>query len=98
MGTCKKCGKVVSAIYMKDGFCPDCPPADGENTGVVFERINRSNEVSIVDIEIPFSSMVVLMVKWVLASIPAFMILFLIFFVFFKVAFSESMSQLLYYL
>lgn len=31
--------------------------------------------VTIVDVKIPFWSMVVLMVKWVIASIPAFFIL-----------------------
>lgn len=34
-----------------------------------------SNEVVVVDIKIPFLSMVVLMVKWVLAAIPAIIIL-----------------------
>ena len=33
------------------------------------------NEVVVVDIKIPFLSMVVLMVKWVLAAIPAIIIL-----------------------
>jgi hypothetical protein len=36
---------------------------------------NQDNQVVIVDIKMPFMSMVVFMVKWVLASIPAFMIL-----------------------
>lgn len=37
-----------------------------------------SNEVKIVDIQMPFGSMVVFMVKWTIASIPAFIILFLL--------------------
>ena len=36
---------------------------------------NQDNHVVIVDIKMPFMSMVVFMVKWVLASIPAFIIL-----------------------
>jgi hypothetical protein len=36
------------------------------------------NEVVVVDVKIPFWSMVVLLVKWALASIPAIIILFII--------------------
>lgn len=35
----------------------------------------HSNEVVVVDVRIPFSSMVVLMVKWAIAAIPALVIL-----------------------
>ena len=35
-------------------------------------------EVVVVDIKIPFLSMVVLMVKWAIAAIPAVMILFFV--------------------
>lgn len=35
-------------------------------------------EVVVTDIEIPFASMVVLMVKWAIAAIPALFILFII--------------------
>jgi hypothetical protein len=38
----------------------------------------ESNEVVVTDIKIPFWSMVILLVKWALASIPAILILFLI--------------------
>lgn len=40
---------------------------------------NNSNEVSIVDIKMPFWSMVVFMVKAAIASIPAIIILAIIF-------------------
>jgi hypothetical protein len=44
---------------------------------------NTSQKVTITDIHMPFGSMVGFMVKWALASIPAFMILAVIgFFVF----------------
>ena len=39
---------------------------------------SNKNEVVITDIKMQFSSMVVFMVKWVIASIPAMIILFLV--------------------
>lgn len=36
---------------------------------------NTNQEVTVVDIKMPFWSMVTFMVKWVIASIPAFIIL-----------------------
>ena len=40
-----------------------------------------SREVTVTDIDMPFASMVRFMVKWSLASIPAFIVLFAIFFI-----------------
>ena len=46
-------------------------------------RASKSNndpkEVVVTDIQMPFGSMIVFMVKWVIASIPAFIILFALF-------------------
>jgi len=39
---------------------------------------NQSKEVTVVDIKMPFWSMVVFMVKWAIASIPAILILTLL--------------------
>ncbi|HUJ86553.1 MAG TPA: hypothetical protein VLX30_06850 [Burkholderiales bacterium] len=39
---------------------------------------DEGKDVVVVDIRIPFWSMVTLLVKWALASIPAFIILFVI--------------------
>lgn len=39
---------------------------------------NTNQEVTVVDIKMPFWSMVTFMVKWVIASIPAFIILTII--------------------
>jgi hypothetical protein len=39
---------------------------------------NERSEVVVVDVKIPFLSMVTLLVKWALASIPAIIILFII--------------------
>jgi len=46
---------------------------------------NNTNLVNIVDIKMPFLSMVVFMVKAAIASIPAFIILAIIFMVVFSV-------------
>ena len=43
---------------------------------------NEKNEVVVTDIKMPFMSMVVFMIKWAIASIPAIIILMIIFFVF----------------
>lgn len=40
-------------------------------------------QVVVVDIKIPFGSMVILMMKWAIAAIPAFIILSLVAYVFF---------------
>ena len=40
---------------------------------------SEQQEVVVTDIQMPFGSMVAFMVKWVIASIPAFIILFVLF-------------------
>ncbi|MCB1736006.1 MAG: hypothetical protein H6981_14455 [Gammaproteobacteria bacterium] len=50
-------------------------------------------EVTVVDIRMPFMSMVVFMVKWVIASIPAMLILGLIFMAF-SVVFRGALMQI----
>ena len=42
----------------------------------------ESNRVEITDIRMPFGSMVVFMVKWAIASIPAIIILYFLFMLF----------------
>ena len=44
----------------------------------IASKSDKNNEVVITDIKMPFGSMVEFMVKWAIASIPAFIILFLI--------------------
>ena len=44
----------------------------------IASKSDNNNEVVITDIKMPFGSMVEFMVKWAIASIPAFIILFLI--------------------
>ena len=68
---CKKCGTFISETTREK---PKIKSATRETTHVV-----------IADMKIPFASMVILMVKWVIASIPAIIILFLIGLVIFSV-------------
>ena len=42
-------------------------------------EINEKNEVVVTNIKMPFMSMVVFMIKWVIASIPAIIILSILF-------------------
>ena len=42
----------------------------------------KSKTVKVSDFDMPFGSMVVFMVKWAIASIPAFLILFFLFAIF----------------
>ena len=51
------------------------------NTELDIKESKNKNEVIVTDIQMPFGSMIVFMIKWVLASIPAMIILFLIFFI-----------------
>ncbi len=46
-------------------------------TGSTSSKV-RTNEVQVTSIDMPFDNMVFFMVKWAIASIPAFIILFLI--------------------
>jgi len=41
-------------------------------------EINEKKEVVVTDIKMPFLSMVKFMIKWAIASIPAFIILFML--------------------
>jgi hypothetical protein len=43
-----------------------------------FSPPEKKNEVVVTDVRIPFGSMVILMIKWAIAAIPAFIILALL--------------------
>ena len=77
MENCKKCGLSFNANDMKDGLCKDCELL---NNALKYDTKTKKNifEVTVVDVQMPFLSMVIFMIKWVLASIPAFLILFFI--------------------
>ena len=72
--TCWRCG------YSREGT----PPDTGEKHQIKANRKEaradtksrtQQQEVVVVDVSVPFGSMVVFMVKWAIASIPAFLIL-----------------------
>jgi hypothetical protein len=53
-----------------------------ENWGQLKKKTESSQKVVVVDVNVPFKSMVTLMVKWAIASIPAFIVLvFIVFFI-----------------
>jgi len=68
--------------------CPNCASENPEETkrcgncSYDFQRktatFGQGGEVVVTDIKMPFWSMVVFMVKWAIASIPALIILYLI--------------------
>ena len=86
MGMCKSCGIVFNANDMKDGFCVTCIENGGKQKELeIAQNINnekKSKEVVVTDIKMPFISMVIFMIKWALASIPAIIILMILFSVF----------------
>jgi hypothetical protein len=83
LDACWNCG------YSKDGEPPSLELAalltaakrdqKAERDNEKFDRMKQQaltrNEVTIVDIKIPFISMVILLAKWSLASIPALLII-----------------------
>ena len=78
---CPNCNKTVPEGTVKCGcgyvFKDYQESTAGGVTGVA-SKSDNNNEVVITDIKMPFISMVEFMVKWAIASIPAFIILFLI--------------------
>jgi len=90
---CPHCGEPAKAESQYAGKIAECPSC-GKDFRV--QDMNRSNvttppppsnpttnvmPVVVTDIKIPFVSMIVLMVKWSIAAIPAFIILAIIGFV-----------------
>ena len=84
MGMCKGCGQIFSTVEMENGYCKSCK--DGVTKEVKIDNTNLSSKnaleinqkVIVTDIKMPFWSMVFFMVKWVIASIPALIILFIL--------------------
>lgn len=63
---CPVCNHQISP---KASICPGC--------GHPFNS-SQKNQVSVTDIDMPFSSMIYLMIKWAIATIPAAIILFIL--------------------
>lgn len=68
---CQDCGRKISPAAR---FCPAC--------GWQGAGDNESGEVAVVDVKMPFMSMVTFMVKWAVAAIPAIIILLFLVMVF----------------
>ncbi|TVO53064.1 hypothetical protein [Denitromonas halophila] len=68
LGICGDCGGTISRRAV---LCPGCGRSFGGDPRL---------EVNIADVRMPFSSMVVFMVKWAIAAIPAVIILAVIWF------------------
>ena len=56
--------------------------SNNENKGTQTVKIKGTQTVEVSDIDMPFGSMVVFMVKWAIASIPAILILMVLFAIF----------------
>ena len=93
MGMCKECGGVFASAEMENGVCKSCRDGSTQernqedstkkikidNTRSTSDNNFEINQkVIVTNIKMPFWSMVIFMVKWVIASIPAFIILFVL--------------------
>ena len=63
---CKECGIEYDFVFHAE--CPACKSAKNE----------EHQKVKVIDFNMEFGSMVWFMIKWALASIPAFIILFIL--------------------
>ncbi|MFU8780730.1 MAG: hypothetical protein ACNA71_06860 [Kiritimatiellia bacterium] len=91
--SCPHCGELAKAPSKYAGKSADCPSCGKElliqetyrpSAQGAVPQLNanpRITTVVVTDIKIPFVSMIILMVKWAIASIPAFIILALIGFI-----------------
>ena len=92
--SCPHCGEPAKAPSKYAGKSAECPCCGKEfriqetNRPTVQGAVPQSDSsasimrVVVTDIKIPFVSMIILMVKWALAAIPAFIILAFIGFIF----------------
>jgi len=69
--------KVENEWYIERSEINGGSPSKSNNT-VTIQSNGTSNEVVVTDIRMPFISMVIFMIKWVIAVIPALIILFCI--------------------
>jgi hypothetical protein len=95
-----RCPVCKTALPVGAEKCPHCKavfPAlsatpsgrDLLNPGEAGSRVRPSGgpqQVSVIDVDMPFGSMVSFMVKWAIASIPALIIIFILLFIFFAIA------------
>lgn len=82
---CEGCGANRLAKMWIEGSCPECSvvskpsafvkPSQPSATSVALDSKPDSKKVVVTDIQMPFESMVIFMIKWAFASIPAAIIL-----------------------
>ena len=84
---CKKCGELKADNFSVE--CPDCYIEKESNKNSTIDEYDLVqdgrvfNNVKVLDFDMPFSSMVIFMVKWSIASIPAMLIIMILtFFIF----------------
>ena len=88
---CQHCNELVFVFQAVGGEIAECKkcgekniiPENASDSNTIEVSTHKGNStqfqpVTIEDIKMPFGSMVQFMVKWAIASIPAFIILFLI--------------------
>jgi hypothetical protein len=83
----EKCPFCTGVVGRTDNVCPHCQRALtgkamgqtilADGTGAI-SAPNDLQRVTVVDIDMPFASVITFMAKWALASIPAFLILFVL--------------------
>ena len=71
-------------VLYKDGkiVVPDDDKSNNENIGTQTVKIKGTQTVEVSNIDMPFVSMVIFIIKWTLASIPALLILLILFAIF----------------
>ena len=74
LSICKDCGIEYDLEFHKE--CPACKSIKNDVTSNSTKK--KFNTVKIIDFDMEFGSMVWFMIKWALASIPAFIILFIL--------------------
>ena len=78
---CPECGIEVTIPNKTREPVPSSSAVDRRKTTAA----NRPEAVVITDIKMPFGSMIVFMVKWALAAIPALILLFIIYSILFGI-------------
>ncbi|HMP77744.1 MAG TPA: hypothetical protein PKE12_15720, partial [Kiritimatiellia bacterium] len=94
---CPACGRYITV----PGAAPSAPPIvpDGliEQSRSNIPNFNRNTpqDVRVVDVKMPFGSMVIFMIKWALAAIPAMIILVLLYFLVMGMILGGCMSAMM---
>ena len=77
--SCWNCGRKEGETSIKEEKVKETKQSTSSGLQVSMDNNSNNQTVIISDIKMPFGSMVEFMVKWVIASIPAIIILIIIF-------------------